>query len=719
MDTRKKIIIAGILMSPLVIAGCSDSASDSPSDSGSDAGAEGIYSLNVTGGLGGANGGSGGDGNNVSIYKAAGTGSVEVLASGSADADFSSITPDANLGSNPLDITTGITVDVFAEDADEPVAGTPYLIEDNGRLFVSDGNTVLGDEDPVTGVSVSSGVTLTLGLNYTTYARISFDNDVSNSGVVTTVDVDEFHRGGLHIYPASYVGQAGSRIDTAGTQDSQNGGDVLISADYSIYNHGAVNTSGSDSIDDDAAIGGHVELYADNLVQNTGDIDSSGGDAPNGDGGRGGNIDLASDFGNMYNSGSLANHGGAGQLGGNGGQINLYAVGDMLNSGDINAQGGVGGADDGGNGAGIEMFAYGRKLVNSGSVLAMGGNTTDADSDGGDGGELYVYAEYGPVNRNAPAGGLFVSGNIDLSGGDAVATGYGDGGAAGSVDVQVYGSNYPSEVSLVLLGYTDIDTTGGDANFGGSAGNVLIFNDSVKANAGVYVPSGNVTNEADVTARGGNVVAEAETIPADGGSGGNFRLETEDKYGYINPDLEIATNKGNVDVSGGNGLESTMTDSNRSGSIWLWGYNGVSNTGNITANGGTDLGTDGDVTGYGGYANDIGMYAELGQASNSGSITNNGGAGEYRGGRSDGFELYGATVSNSGVISSNGGNADASLEDSVGGSGGWVEFFSPGGVAGVTHSGSVSHTAGTGETTHDDGAFIRGGMCISGNCKSH
>ena len=642
-----------------------------------------------------------------------------MLASGSADADFSSITPDANLGSNPLDITTGITVDVFAEDADEPVAGTPYLIEDNGRLFVSDGNTVLGDEDPVTGVSVSSGVTLTLGLNYTTYARISFDNDVSNSGVVTTVDVDEFHRGGLHIYPASYVGQADSRIDTAGTQDSQNGGNVLISADYSVYNHGTINTSGSDSVDDDAAIGGHVELYADNLVQNTGDIDSSGGDAPNGDGGRGGNIDLASDFGNMYNSGSLANHGGAGQLGGNGGQINLYAVGDMLNSGDINAQGGVGGADDGGNGAGIEMFAYGRKLVNSGSVLAMGGNTTDADSDGGDGGELYVYAEYGPVNRNAPAGGLFVSGNIDLSGGDAVATGYGDGGAAGSVDVQVYGSNYPSEVGLVFRGYTDIDTTGGDANFGGSAGNVLIFNDSVKANAGVYVPSGNVTNEADVTARGGNVVAEAETIPADGGSGGNFRLETEDKYGYINPDLEIATNKGNVDVSGGNGLESTMTDSNRSGSIWLWGYNGVSNTGNITANGGTDLGTDGDVTGYGGYANDIGMYAELGQASNSGSITNNGGAGEYRGGRSDGFELYGATVSNSGVISSNGGNADASLEGSVGGSGGWVEFFSPGGVAGVTHSGSVSHTAGTGETTHDDGAFIRGGMCISGNCKSH
>jgi len=719
MDTRKKIIIAGILMSSLVIAGCSDNASDSPSNSNSEPEPEpdGIYSLNLTGGLGGTNGGSGGDGNNVSIYKAAGTGSVDVLASGAADAGFTHITPDANLGSNPLDITTGITVDVFAEDADEPAAGTPYLIEDNGRLFVSDGNTVLGDEDPVTGISVASGVTLTLGLNDTTYARISFDNDVLNSGVITTADIDELHRGGLRIYPASYVGQADSRIDTAGTQDSQNGGDVLISADYSVYNHGAVNTSGSDSVDDDAAAGGYVELYADYLVQNTGDIDSSGGDAPNGEAGRGGNIDLASDFGNMYNSGRLVNYGGDGQLGGDGGLVNLYAVGDMLNSGDINARGGIGGADDGGNGASVEMYASGRKLVNSGNILAAGGNTTDADSDGGDGGELYVYAEYGPVDRDAPAGGLFVSGNIDLSGGDAVATGYGDGGVAGSIDVQVYGSNYPSEVGLALLGYTDIDTTGGDANFGGSAGDVLIFNDSVQANAGVYVPSGNVTNEADVTARGGSVVAEAETIPADGGSGGNFRLETEDKYGYINPQLEIATNKGNIDVSGGNGLESMMNDINRSGSVWLWGYNGVTNTGNITANGGADLGTDGDDTGYGGYANDVEMYAELGQASNSGIITNNGGAGEYRGGRSDGFKLYGATVSNSGVISSNGGNADASLEGSVGGSGGWVEFFSPDGIVGVTHSGSVSHTAGTGETANDGGAFIRGGMCVSGDCK--
>jgi len=711
-------------MSLLVITGCSDDASedlDSVPDPDPEPGVEGVYSLNVSGGLGGADGGSGGNGSGIRFYKTAGTGDVEVLASGAVDASFTTITPDTNLGSNPLNITMNINIDVFAE---EPVAGTPYLVEGSGVLRVSDGNTTLGDEDPVTGISVTSGVTLTFGLNYTDtdHAQISLDNDMSNFGVITTVDIDDLHRGNLRIYPASYVGQSGSRIDTAGMLDGQQGGYVLISADYSVYNHGAISTSGSNSADDEAAAGGSVELYADYLVQNTGDIDSSGGDSTSDAAGSGGNINLETELGNVYNSGNLMNRGGNGESGGNGGQINFsaYAGGDMLNSGDINTQGGTGSEDDGGNGGSINIQAYGRELINSGNILAMGGDTTGDGSDGGDGGELDIYAEYGPIDRSVSTGGLFVSANIDLSGGDAVATGFGDGGEGGSIDAQVYGSNYPSEARLVFLGYTDIGASGGDGNFGGSAGDVTIFNDKVLANAGVYVPAGNVANEADITARGGNVVVVAEvmeTTPADGGSGGNFYLETENEYGYINPDLEMVINKGDVDVSGGNSLESEVDDSGHSGSIWFWGYNGITNTGNITANGGADLGTDGDMTGYGNYASAVKMFAELGLVSNSGNITNNGGAGEYRGGRSNGFKLYGATVSNSGVINSNGGDADVGLEDSMGGSGGWVEFFSPDGVAEVTHSGSVSHAAGTGGTIDDGGAFIRGGMCVSGDCK--
>ncbi len=722
MDTRKKMIIAGVLISPLVITGCSNSSSNSPENSDPEPGpvVEGVYSIDVTGGLGGDKGGSGGNGNNVSFYKAAGTGNVEMLASGAADASFTRITPDANLGSNPLNIAAATTIDVLADDADEPAEGTPYLVEDDDMLRVSDGNDILSDEDPVTGISVASGVTLTLGLNYTTYAQISLDNDMSNSGVITTADVDpeidDLDRGGLRIYPASYVGREGSRIDTAGMQDSQNGGDVLVAANYSIYNHGMIKASGSDSANGDGAVGGYVELYADYLVQNTGDIDNSGGNAANGTAGRGGDIDLAADFGNMYNSGKLMNRGGNGGFGGDGGRVGLYAVGDMLNSGDINAQGGTGSADDGGRSDSIEMYAYGGKLVNTGSILAMGGNTSDMDSDGGEGGDLYVYAEYGPIDRNGSEGGLFVSANIDLSGGDAAAAGYGDGGAGGSVDAQLYGSNYPSEARLAFLGYTDVDASGGDANFGGSAGDVFIFNDSVEANAGVYVPAGDVTNEANIIARGGSVVETADILPADGGAGGDFNLETEYDYGYINPDLEMVSNKGDVDLSGGSSQASMMDDINRSGATWFWGYNGVKNTGNITANGGADLSTDGD--GYGGYASEVAMYAELGLVNNSGNITNNGGNGAYRGGRSDGLMLYGATASNSGVISSNGGNADASLAGSMGGSGGWVEFFSPDGVAGVTHSGTVSHAGGAGETASDDGAFVRGGMCVSGSCKN-
>jgi len=705
MHIRKKLIVVGVLVSPLLIAGCSSSSSDSPSSTAS--------SISTIGGFGGNDGGSGGAGGYVDLYKEAGTGNIEMLASGTANASFGVMTPSTYLGSNPLNITTDTTIAVLAA---EPAAGIPYLIDSNTALRVSDGNGTLSDEDPVTGISISSGVTLTLELNYTSYARVSLDNDVSNDGTITTADVSATDRGDLRIYPASYVGRAGSSIDTAGTLDGQNGGYVRISANYSLYNHGVISTSGADSAASDGGDGGDVGFYGDYVVQNTGDLNSLGGDAVSGIAGNGGYIDLEAYYGNLHNSGNLVSRGGNGQTGGNGDWVYLYAyTGDMLNRGDINAQGGAGSAGNGGDGDSIGMEAYGGKLVNSGSLLATGGDTSDAGFNGGDGGYAYFYTEYGSIYEYTPAEDLLVSGNIDLSGGDAVAAGSGNGGEGGYIDAEIYSYGYPSEARLAFLGYSEIDTSGGDANFGGSAGDIDMYNDEVWSDIDIDVPSGDVSNEANLIARGGNVVATATTTPANGGSGGDVELETGYNYGYLNPDLQMTSNSGDIDASGGESLESTTNSSGRSGYIWFWGYNGVSNSGNIIASGGDDLGTDGGITGYGNYANDVDMYAELGPVSNSGNIANNGGAGEYRGGRSDGVELYGPTVSNSGAISSNGGDADVALASSIGGSGGWVEFFSPDGPAGVTHSGSVSHTAGTGETANDWGAFVRGGLCVSGN----
>ena len=694
---------------PVALSGCGGG-----DDSSSTTTTAGNYTLTAQGGLGGAGGGSGGSGEYVNLYKESGTGDIEILRTGKANASFTSQTPSANLGDNPLTFTADTTINVVDT---EPAAGTPYLVANSTTLRISDGDTTLNNEDAVTGLNIANGVTLTLALNYATYSYLNLSNDVINSGTITTEDDSATARGGLRLYPASYIGKSSSSIDTSASQDSQSGGHLIISADYSIYNHGEISTFGADSAAGSAGDGGYVDLNSEYLTQNTGDINSYGGNATVGSAGNGGSIDLEAYYSHLHNSGDINNSGGNGPTGGNGDDVYFYAyMGNLLNSGDINSSGGSSSAADGGSAGDINYEVYGGKLINSGNLTAMGGDTTNSASDAGNGNNVYFYSEYGSIYEYTPANEIVVSGNINTSGGNAVSNGTGDGGDAGYIDVEHYSYDYPTETGISFLGYTDINTSGGDGNYGGSANGLFLYNDYVWSDTDIYVPGGNVTNEANLTAKGGNVVAIATTTPANGGSGGDFYLETEYNYGYMVPELEKVRNSGNADLSGGDSLESTTSSTGRSGYVWFWGYNGVDNSGTIVANGGNDLGDDGGTTGYGNYANEIEFYAELGPVRNSANLTNNGGNGEYRGGRSNGIELYGPTVSNSGSLSSNGGNATVTLANSLGGSGGWIELYSPDSLLGVNHSGTISHTAGIGESINGDGAFIKGGMCISGDC---
>ena len=710
---RKKILVGmtGIALAPLIMTGCSSSNKSSDNNSTTTEN----YTINTSGGLGGANTGSGGSGNDVQLYKQSGTGDAEIRTSGSADASFTASTPDGNLGSNPLNITTDTSIAVVT---DEPAAGTPYLVANSSTLRISDGNGTLNDENAVTGISVASGATLTLSLNYNTATRsyIYFNGDVVNNGSITTEDASATSRGNLYFSMSSYIGSTGSAINTAGTGDGQNGGYVAINANYSIYNHSNILTRGNDSTASNAGDGGYVSLNANYIVQNTGDISSRGGDAASGNAGSGGYINLHGGYGNCFNSGDLTSIGGNGEFGGNGNYVSLEAnPGKLLNSGNIDTHGGNSTNSNGATAGAISMNASGGQLVNSGNLTASGGDSTESASNGGNGNQISLYIGTGGIDSTRPAGDMMVSGNMDNSGGDAVASGSGNGGNGASITASIESNGYPSNASIMLLGYTDIDTSGGDGNYGGVAGNFGIQNDYIPANS-TYLPGGNVVNEANVNAHGGNVVATAVTTPANGGNGGNYNLETDYNYGYLVPELELATNSGNIDLSGGDSLESTSNNSGRSGSFWLWGYNGATNSGTVTANGGNDAGTDGGTTGYGNYASDVQMFAELGEVNNSGNLINNGGNGEYRGGYTNGISLYGATVSNTGNLTSNGGNADANLASSRGGNGGYIELYSPEGVTGVSNSGTVSHLDGTGTITYEVGMFISGGVCISGPC---
>jgi len=714
MKTKLSLIVTGALITPLVLSGCG-SNDTAPNTETTPILSSASFTIQAIGGLGGENNGYGGDGGSVDLDKESGPGDLDLLSNGSADASFTTTSVNANLGNNPLAITTDTTIEVVTE---EPAAGTPYLTASNQNLHISDGNGTLADEVRVSGISVASGTTLTLGMNYTTYALLSLNLDLANSGTITTTDANALNRGDLRIHLGSYIGTADSSINTAATQDSQNGGYIDINTDFSFFNHGTLITSGGNSAAGAGGHGGRVEIDVDYNLENTGAITTNGGGATEGTAGQAGEIELVSDDGYMHNSGSLSARGGNGLTGGDGSSIYLKSEdGNLLNSGNINGSGGNGSGGNGGAADYAEMNTEGHKLINSGNITMRGGNTADPLSHGGSGGDIYFYSEEGYLYEGTPVKDMLISGNLDTSGGNAVATGSGNGGSAGEIDAEIEADDMPSDARIAFLGYNSINTSGGNGNHGGSGSTLSLYNNSFySSDLDQDIPGGNVTNEVNLTARGGDAVTTATTTPAYGGDGGSLSLETDYETSYLDASIGKTTNSGDADLSGGNNLEGTRDSNNESGSVWFWGYNGTSNSGNLTANGGNDLSTTGGITGYGGSSDHIEMYAELGPINNSGDLSANGGNGEYRGGGAGGIDLFGPTINNSGNLTGKGGNTNATLTESRGGDGAWIEIFSPQGPHGINNSGSINHAGGTGETASYDGSFVSGGVCVSGSC---
>jgi hypothetical protein len=643
-------------------------------------------------------------------------GELQVMGSGAADASFTPTASTPNLGDNPLAVTAITTITV--EAVGPAVVGTPYLVLNNPNLYISDGDAAVADEPAVTGISVASGTTLTLELNYTTYAWVSLSNDIDNDGTITTDDVNATQRGNLRLDFASYHGN--STIDTSGTLDGQHGGYVEMYPIY-FFNRGTITTSGADNTAGAGGNGGYVVIDAIYGIENTGNITADGGAASGAGtpGGNGGSIDCLAPY-SIHNSGNLSCRGGDGvESGGsgNGMYFEVSEIGNLRNSGDLDTSGGAasGAGFGGGFGGSIDMYAYGGDIINSGNLTTKGGDTTDPSSDGGSAGSIYLYVEYTSFPAEAPAGDVLFSGNADTSGGLAV-TEAGATGSGGSGNFFVIEGNYggfPLGQQIALLGYAGIDASGGNGNYGGDGGYVeLSCDQSYDFLTATDTPSCNITNEAPIDAAGGSVVATATTTPADGGSGRSVEIWTDLDYGMYDPDIDKVANSGNIDTSGGNSLESTVSWAGDAGYVRIWGFNGVTNSGNIMARGGDDPGTDGGTTGFGNDGDDLQLYAGLGPVTNSGDLTTDGGDGEYRGGYASVIELFGPEVSNSGALAANGGDADPLLLGSIGGDGSDVVLFSPDGMQGITQTGTVTNNGGTGETPGSDGDYYLGGQLL-------
>lgn len=720
MTDMKKLGLSALALA--IVAGSMTGCSDDDDKS-----ARATGSINASGGNGGLNGGYGGSGDyGIYVYKESGPGDI-VVAAGSANAGFTpkSFTP--FFGDNKLTISASTTVAVVAA---EPAVGTPYLVAGDSTLYVSDGDAALADaDDVVTGLQIGSGATVTFEPNMDWYngdgiyetVYLSIDADVRHAGRITTANASNGFRSNFDLYCNNYLG--GGSIDTSGEDDpadadSKTAGYIDVYADYALINSGRWTANGGDDTAA-AGTGGYAGwIYAEGYyyTQNTGDMSSNGGAAPDGSAGDGNEVYLYSGYGAIMNSGDLSAAGGTGETGGSGGDIYIdnNTVGNVFNSGRLTATGADSTVGSGGWGGYVELYTYGGELRNSGAVRLGGGDTTDVTGSGGGGGDLYIYTDYGSQYEYTPNGGITWSGNIDTSGGNAVATtsGTGNGGDGGYFYIDAYSYGYPGDAPIRLLGYGSVNASGGDGDFGGSGGYVELYNDYTYDYAtGNDVPGGStLVRGLNIDISGGDALADGVSASADGGYGGDLYVET---HYYNFPGFPAkAVFVGNIAGESGQNRETTSTD--HSAYVWIWGYNGATYSGSADVDGGSDIGTDGGTTGYGSHADSFEVYAELGETRVSGSISNDGGDGEYSGGHSDGVYIYGAKTYVSANISSDGGNADPALNNSSGNDGGWIEIISNSGVGSIT--GALTAKGGTGFFPGDSGGIVRLISCSGNDC---
>ncbi|MGH8492498.1 MAG: hypothetical protein ACRERR_05260 [Moraxellaceae bacterium] len=733
MISNQKPGVRSALVVAIAAAALSGCGSDGASSGGSgsvnsvDATSTSGTVITVNGGIGGKGiESSGGSAGGFELYKEAGSGDVKVLSAGTASAGFTALSFTPSFGANGVVVAANTAVTKYADctAAGDSVSGTLYVVNDSGNLYKSNGGAGCDSVEIVTGLKVNSGVTLTLPLNSnsSTQSYMDLNGDVQNLGTITTTDASATQRGNIQLYGSSYTGSG--KILTKGTAAGQNAGDVYLYFDYAFVNSGEINASGANSSSGDGGQAGYIDVYGDYYVQNTGALNAKGGDSTfvDGIGGSADYVELYSYYGAVNNSGAVDGRGGKGATGGNGGGFYAYAqyLGGVNNKGKLSLFGADSSDGDGGRAGEVEIGAA-AGVRNSGALLAYGGKTTDAAGSGGYGGDLEVntYAyDYG-TEENTPAGSVAWSGRLALHGGDAVATGTGSGGSSGGISVEVeddgYDATAKSEISF--LGYTRVDTFGGAGTFGGNGNRYELYNydSNLEGEYTTSVTGGNVVSQVAVKANGGNARADGAGTNGYGGYGGSIDLETDyNESAQLTPTSAKVTHSGAVDLSGGQNRNGTNSYYGRSGYVYVWGINGVTWSGAVTANGGNDVGTG--ASSYGGYANSHDWESEYGTTKVTGNITANGGNGDYVGGNSYGVYIYGSKLAYAGTIKVNGGNANAQLGGSSGGSGGgiWLQAVNPNAS---TVSGSAQYNGGTGVSPGNQGSFFKLITC-AGNCNN-
>lgn len=698
----------------------------------------------------------GGEGGWLSVSKYTGPGDIRIVRSGSVNAKFdrSAVEGEINtdLGENPLIISGARTIGL---SEGEPAEGTPYFGPE-GRIYVSDGDTVWGNEAPVTGLRVNSGATLTLEPNESWYGNEGWETAsfyvpvLDNRGTIRVQESgDGSETGSLGVYADTVISSGTIDLRGAANAESQyrrDGGRLSVQADAVFIDGKVLASGGAVAGDSVAGHGGSVYIYTNGGQHHRGVFELNGGNAVGGEGGDGGYVFLASD-GPSYNQARIAADGGDGLVGGDGGGVFLAGYGgDAWNAGNVTANGGNGSDGTGGDGGQVDIYAYGGELRNNASYTMRGGAGGGIPVFGGEGneyvnfvegsrgGDIYAQSRYGyasdlvvtsaaprAMSPVVPAGSVAWSGNIDLRGGSAPAASNRWGGEGGYVDVQAsnWSANQPFDyeeepATVTLYGYGNLVANGGKGHYGGEGGGLYVDNgvfNYYDGDSNRTVIGGGIEAVLNVVANGGAALAGGLEGVGFGGEGGGVYLETSayEDYEFIGDYVREISYTGGVAAAGGSSLNVNNHNWGRGGYVEVYGYDDVTVTSGAAVPGARDAGAEGT----GGRGGRVQANSYLGDVTSRVTLAALGGYGAYQGGRGGALYNFGANSTHNGAINVKGGNANTGLEESYGGSGGYIVVL---GDLSSVHSGATNYAGGVGsDGTADEGCFIVGedqdGLC--------
>jgi hypothetical protein len=634
----------------------------------------------------GASGAGGHGGYMDALLGTSGGGSIGAFRTGSVDASFTVPAPTLTPGANPF------TLPASANIVDGVEAPVGELYTASGFLYVSDGNAAVANEPPVTSLTIPAGVVATFNT-----PSIALAGDLHNNGTIKRTGADRQ----LNVNVQAWVGGPGSLVDLQGdaapTGTGGAGGGFALSAQRGFFNEGGIVTRGGSGLA--AGASGGITINTSGGFFNRGDLDTSGASATGAGtvGADGGIIILQSSSVRFGNSGNFFSFGGVGTVGGgDGGAIvlNVFSA-DVRNSGTFDSHGG-GVAPTcttgctGGSGGFTQLFAFGGGIFSSGQVIARGGNGAGTGCSG-DANTIHFAATW---DGSSPAtfnqGNVRLSGTVDATGGTG-GTGIaceGQGGGDGGFFRITANPRFPYGQEVLLLGYTDIDTTGGagaGTGNGGTAGNVVFYRED---GFGLNTAIGPIVNYVDIDTSGG------ESTTGTGGNAGRIWFNYRSGGNYVSG---LGTNKvisrGTLTSNGAKGaIGGVAYGGSGYGSTLLYGPDGVDNAAPISAQGGFGMPNGG------GYGGDIILSSDVGQVSNTGAMTTSGGDGGS-GGYAGDLCLEGGLVSNSGALTGVGGDAVTANP----GRGASARFNSFNGA--TANTGTVDLAAGTGAPAANPGVL--------------